>query len=127
MPDGPVTQPPGVSIDQIIAPLTSNMANAGDFSFEAIKALGSAVPMFVTNSGESLLELWLEPFGQDYWLLSGETVTVTSYGTWNDHPFETLHEPDRLTVWATSWFATVTDGNGAEVPGGRNRPPEANA
>ena len=64
MPDGPVTQPPGVSIDQIIAPLTSNMANAGDFSFEAIKALGSAVPMFVTNSGESLLELWLEPLGR---------------------------------------------------------------
>ncbi|MER7284039.1 hypothetical protein ABT369_57490 [Dactylosporangium sp. NPDC000244] len=99
------------------------MANAGDFSFEAIKAMGNAVPFLVTNRGETILELWLEPIGQDYWLLPGEIVTVTSYGTWSGHPFETLHEPGRLTVWATSCFATVSDEIGAEVPGGRNRPP----
>ena len=99
------------------------MASAGGFSFEAIQALGNPVPMRVTNDGESPLELLLEPCGRDYWLLRGETVTVTSHGAWTDHPFETVHEPDRLTVWATSWFATVCDGNGDEVPGGRNRPP----
>ncbi|WP_327003043.1 hypothetical protein OHA72_49510 [Dactylosporangium sp. NBC_01737] len=49
-PDEPVAPPPGLSIDQIIAPLTSNMANAGDFSFEAIKALGNAVPLPVRLS-----------------------------------------------------------------------------
>lgn len=98
------------------------MPDVRDFSFEGIKALGNPVPLRVQNGGEAPLELWLEPFGQDYWLLPGETVTVTSYGTWNDHPFETYYEPDRLTVWATSWFATVSDGNGDEVPGGRNRP-----
>jgi hypothetical protein len=126
-PGEPIISPQRIAIDHIMAPLRTNMPNAGDFSFEAIKALENPVPMIVTNGGESLLELWLEPFGQDYWLLPGETVTVTSYGSWNDHPFETLHEANRLTVWATSWFATVCDGNGDEVPGGRNRPPEANA
>ncbi|WP_217240908.1 hypothetical protein [Streptomyces sp. AC555_RSS877] len=65
--------------------------------------------MLVQNDGEGLLELWLEPFGQDYWLLPGEAVMVTSYGHWDDHPFETIHESDRITVWATSWFATVSD------------------
>ncbi|GAA1811510.1 hypothetical protein GCM10009682_36170 [Luedemannella flava] len=107
------------------APLTSNMAKLGDFSFESIKTLGNAVPMLVGNSGQALMELWLEPLARDYWLLPGQTVTVTSYGTWNDHPFKLHHEPNRLTVWATSWFATVTDGNGAEVPCGYNRPSES--
>jgi hypothetical protein len=126
VPDRRVPSPPPISVDQIMAPLRANMPNAGDFSFEAIKALGNPVPMTVSNSGESLLELWLEPFGQDYWLLPGETVTLTSYGRWTDRPFEIVHEPARLTIWATSFFATVCDGSGAEVPGGRNRPSEAN-
>ena len=63
-------------------------------------------------------------YAEDYWLLPGEAVTVTSYGVWNDHPFETVHEPNQLAVWVTSWFAAVTDG--AQVPFTYNRPPESN-
>ena len=47
---------------------------------------------------------------------------VTSYGHWDDHPFETVHEPDRIMVWATSYFATVSDSSGEEVPVGHQRP-----
>lgn len=106
-------------IDRIIAPLDANMPTAGDFGFEAIQRLGNPVPMLVQNDGDEQLQLWLEPFGQDYWLEPGESVYVTSYGTWNDHPFETIHEPGCLTVWATSWFATVSDRDGNEFPPGR--------
>ncbi|CCK29558.1 hypothetical protein BN159_5179 [Streptomyces davaonensis JCM 4913] len=109
------------AIERITAPLDANMPDAGDFGFEAIQRLGNPVPMLVQNDGEERLELWLEPFGQDYWLEPGEAVYVTSYGVWNDHPFETVHEPGRLTVWATSWFATVSDREGKEfLPGRRD-------
>ncbi|MFB6840343.1 hypothetical protein [Streptomyces sp. NPDC056361] len=107
---------------RMLEPLIDNMPGAGDFSHEAIQRLGNPVPMPVSNDGDALLELWLEPFGQDYWMRPGEVFTVTSYGSWNDHPFETYHEPGRLTVFATSFFATVSDADGDEVPGGHQRP-----
>jgi hypothetical protein len=113
---------PTTSIDQFVAPLKRNMPKAGDYSFESIRKLGNAVPLWVENSGDRLLELFLEPVGQDYWLLPGESVVVTSYGHWDGHPFEVAHEPDLITVWCTSWFATVTHRNGQEVPGAHQRP-----
>ncbi|MGW6207794.1 hypothetical protein ACWF9B_29675 [Streptomyces sp. NPDC055089] len=106
------------NIDRLIDPLKTNMDKAGDFGFEAIQQLGNPVPLLVQNDGKEHLQLWLEPFGQDYWLKPGEAAYVTSYGTWNDHPFETIHETDCLTVWATSWFATVSDLGGNEFPPG---------
>ncbi|MEU9287266.1 hypothetical protein AB0D57_21750 [Streptomyces sp. NPDC048275] len=115
-------RPERTPAERFIAPLKKNMQGAGDFSHEAIRKLGNPVPMLVQNDGTELLELWLEPFGQDYWLLPGEVVRVTSYGHWDDHPFHTIHEPDRMTVWATSWFATVSDSNGDEIPGAHRRP-----
>ncbi|MFD5057877.1 hypothetical protein [Streptomyces sp. NPDC058394] len=115
-------RPEPTPAERFIEPLRKNMPGAGDFSFEAIRKLGNPVPMLVQNDGDTLMELWLEPFGQDYWLMPGERVTVTSYGHWDDHPFEAIHEPDRITVWATSFFATVSDSNGAEVPAAHQRP-----
>ncbi|MFF6980538.1 hypothetical protein ACFZAV_23165 [Streptomyces sp. NPDC008343] len=109
-------------IARIVEPLNANMPKAADFGFEAIRRLGNPVPLLVQNDDEQL-QLWLEPFGQDYWLEPGEAVYVTSYGTWNDHPFETIHKPGHkpgcLSVWATSWFATVSDHDGNEFPPGR--------
>ncbi|MER7175505.1 hypothetical protein [Streptomyces mesophilus] len=111
--------PRRLDIERIIAPLETNMPEAGDLGFEAIRRLGNPAPMLVQNGGKEQLQLWLEPCGQDYWLEPGEAVYVTSYGVWSDHPFETIHEPDCLTVWATSWFATVSDLEGNEFPPGR--------
>lgn len=108
-------------LDRTMEPLKTNMPEAGDFGFEAIRRLGNPVPMLVRNDGTEPLRLWLEPFGQDYWLDPGESVYVTSYGAWNDHPFETVHEPGCLTVWATSFFATVSDRDGNEFPPGPRR------
>ncbi|MCX5198618.1 hypothetical protein OOK31_32830 [Streptomyces sp. NBC_00249] len=108
----------------VVDALQRNMPGAGDFSFEGIQQLGNPVPMPVSNGGTELLELWLEPFGQDYWLQPGERFTVTSYGEWTGSPFETVHEPGRIQVWAASFFATVSFDDGTEVPGGHQRPRE---
>ncbi|MDA5286573.1 hypothetical protein [Streptomyces sp. Isolate_45] len=107
----------------ITAPLRANMDRlGGDFSDENIRTLGNHVPMLLQNGGTELLELWLEPVGQDYWLSPGETVIVTSYGSWSDHPFETYHEPECVQVWVSSCFATVTFPDGTEVPPAHRRP-----
>ncbi|MFC4038665.1 hypothetical protein ACFO1B_09570 [Dactylosporangium siamense] len=95
----------------------------GGFSFAALKAMGNPMPLLVQNDGDALLELFLEPFGQDYLLHPGEAVTVTSYGRWDRYPFETIHEPNRITILATSCFATVSDAGGNEVPPANRRPP----
>ncbi|NUS13264.1 MAG: hypothetical protein HOY69_17985 [Streptomyces sp.] len=110
---------PRADIERVIDPLRANMPEAGDPGFQAIRTMGNPVPLLVKNDGKELLQLWLEPFGQDYWLNPGEEVYVTSYGTWNDLPFEVVHEADCITVWATSWFATVSDRDGEEFPPGR--------
>ncbi|MET9606315.1 hypothetical protein ABZZ17_14755 [Streptomyces sp. NPDC006512] len=114
-----------LDLTKITATLGRNMDRLdGDFGAEAIRTLGNPVPMLVENSGTELLELWLEPFGQDYWLRPGEAFLVTSYGSWDDRPFEIAHEPDRIQIWASSCFATVTFRDGTEVPGGHQRPRE---
>ncbi|MFE3559698.1 hypothetical protein ACFXKW_33300 [Streptomyces sp. NPDC059193] len=112
-----------LTLARVTEPLAENMsAIDGDFSMEGIQRLGNPVPMLVENSGDELLELWLEPFGQDYWLRPGEQFTVTSYGTWHDRPFELAHDPGQIRIWACSCFATVTFPDGTEVPGGHQRP-----
>ncbi|MFF4350233.1 hypothetical protein [Streptomyces sp. NPDC001530] len=69
------------------------------------RAANEAVPLLVKNSGEARLQLWLEPFGQGYWLKPGEAMCVTLYGNWNDYPFATIHETDCLTVPARTTHA----------------------
>ncbi|MEV4560064.1 hypothetical protein AB0K51_24155 [Kitasatospora sp. NPDC049285] len=106
----------GLTIDQFMAPLRANMPRAGDFGRAGIEALGNPVPMMVINEGGEPLELFVEPMARAYRLQPGEQVMVTSYGEWADYPFETVHEPGRLTVWVVSWFGTVTYRDGREVP-----------
>ncbi|MFD8147082.1 hypothetical protein [Streptomyces sp. NPDC059708] len=115
-----------LSMADITTPLTRNMeALEGDFSDEGIRSLGNPVPILVGNDREELLELFLEPVGQDYWLLPGENVIVTSYGTWSGRPFEVSYQQDCVQVWVSSCFATVTYPDGTEVPAAVNRPPGA--
>ena len=98
------------------------MPRAGDVSDDAIGKLGNPAPIRVRNNGRTLLELWLEPYGQDYWLQPGEAVIVISYGQSHEYPFHVEHEPDRITIWATTFHAKVTDSAGNEVPGAHQRP-----
>ncbi len=63
-----------------------DMPRAGDVSDDAIGKLGNPVPILVRNNGGTLLELWLEPYGQDYWLQPGEAVIVISYGPSHEYP-----------------------------------------
>ncbi|MEU1407198.1 hypothetical protein ABZ471_33465 [Streptomyces sp. NPDC005728] len=67
-------------IDRIVDPLKTNMPQAGDLGFEAIQQLGNPVPLLVQNDGKEHVQLWLEPFGQDYWLKPGRLCTSPRTG-----------------------------------------------
>jgi hypothetical protein len=114
--DGQADSPDTTGFDRFIASLTINLPHAGDHSFEAITALGNAVPLRLHNDGPGPLVVWLEPKAAEYRLAPGSFIMITSHGHWTGQPFQIHHEPGLITVWATSWFATVTDGYGNEVP-----------
>lgn len=93
---------------------------AAGWDFSALEVSGR---MPVTNCGEKLTELTLEPLGEDYWLKPGETFIVTSYGDHGlGHPFEVQYWPDSVSVWCTSWFGTVSDDDGNQLSAGHQRP-----
>ena len=76
----------------------------------------------VTNSGEELLELTLEPYGSDHWMRPGETFVVWALTAEDVGLFEVAHEPGAITVWAPS-HAFVGDEDGNEIDCGHHRPP----
>jgi hypothetical protein len=93
---------------------------AAGWDFSALEVSGR---MPVTNCGDKLTELTLEPLGEDYWLKPGETFIVTSYGDHGlGHPFEVQYWPDSISVWCTSWFGTVSDDDGNQLSAGHQRP-----
>ncbi|CAN3982810.1 hypothetical protein [Kitasatospora purpeofusca] len=100
--------------------MTEERADAGGWDFSALEVTGR-IPL--TNRGEGLLELTLEPLGEDYWMRPGETFIVTSYGDYGPgHPFEVQYWPDSVSVWCTSWFGTVSDDEGNQLSHGHQRP-----
>ncbi|MFI9242857.1 hypothetical protein ACIGXF_09710 [Streptomyces sp. NPDC053086] len=87
----------------------------------------------VSNEGEDLLELTLEPYGSDHWLLPGETFIVWTVGSpgeehlWSGtalghEPFEVDHRPGSVTVHINSSIGYVTDVHGNEIDCGHRRP-----
>ncbi|WP_346164254.1 hypothetical protein [Streptomyces bangladeshensis] len=87
----------------------------------------------VRNDGDDLLELVLEPYGSDHWLLPGETFVVWTIGSpgaerpWSgttrgNEPFEVDHAPGSVTVHINGSLGYVTDTDGNEIECGRCRP-----
>lgn len=75
----------------------------------------------VCNSGAELLELVLEPYGSDHWLLPGETFVVWTLEPAGDEILEIEHAPGTVTVHSeVSAYVGDTDGN--EIECGHNRP-----
>ncbi|MFI2610597.1 hypothetical protein [Kitasatospora sp. NPDC018619] len=100
--------------------MSQESQDAAAWDFSALEVTGR---MPVTNRGEGLVELTLEPLGEDYWMRPGETFIVTSYGDYGSgHPFEVQYWPDSVSVWCTSWFGTVSDDEGNQLSSGHQRP-----
>ncbi|MFD4672132.1 hypothetical protein ACFWNN_20535 [Lentzea sp. NPDC058450] len=86
----------------------------------------------VCNEGEELLELTLEPYGSDHWLLPGETFVVWTFGftsgrmwsgtTRGNEPFEVDYGSGAITVHANGSVSYVTDVDGNEIECGHRRP-----
>lgn len=62
----------------------------------------------VSNETESVLCLWVEPWGTDYWMRPGEELTVVTEAPSEESPFNIVVHGQGITVW-------VNSGNDAEV------------
>jgi hypothetical protein len=79
----------------------------------------------VQNSGPEPLEMILELYGRDYWLMPGESVVVVTVGkagpwpwpgtTWPNEPFEVEYFPDMVRVHFNGDMAWVEDAEGREI------------
>ncbi len=93
---------------------------------------GPVARLRVENSSDQLLELVVEPEGNDHWLLPGETFVVTTVGSrdadpWAgntiDHePFEVQYYSRSVTVHADGRWGYVSDVAGNEIECGHRRP-----
>ncbi len=89
----------------------------------------------VQNNGEELLELILEPYGRDHWLLPVETFVVWTFGsldgvpwsgtTYGNEPFEVDYRPGSVTVHFNGSHGYVADVYGTEIECGHRRPSNA--
>ncbi len=87
----------------------------------------------VHNRGGELLELSLEPYGEDYWLRPGETFVVTTTGVSGPEPWIGTtypHEPFEVDYYGANWLVVhfngdqgwVTDHSGERLCCAHQRP-----
>lgn len=89
----------------------------------------------VQNDGEDLLELILEPYGSDHWLVPGETFVVWTFGspdgapwsgtTHGNEPFQVDYRSGSVTVHSNGSHCYVADVEGTEIECGHRRPTTA--
>jgi hypothetical protein len=76
----------------------------------------------VSNETDSLLALWVEPWGTDHWMRPGEELTVVTEAS-EDSGFNVVVHDQGITVWVESArSALVLTKNGNEAPCGYQRP-----
>ncbi|MDX3694639.1 hypothetical protein PV726_30760 [Streptomyces europaeiscabiei] len=77
----------------------------------------------VSNETESMLCLWVEPWGTDHWMRPGEKLSVVTESDPEESPFNVVVHAQGITVWVNSANdAEVVDKNGGLVPCGHQRP-----
>ncbi|MFJ3842275.1 hypothetical protein ACIPY6_43295 [Streptomyces sp. NPDC090054] len=85
----------------------------------------------VENGGDESLCLFIEPYGEDYWLKPGEVFTVAPEVEGIDVWFSTVVWKGGITVWPYEdgdpvkivMEYTVSDANGTRLECGHQRPP----
>ncbi|MFJ5117967.1 hypothetical protein [Kitasatospora sp. NPDC088548] len=83
----------------------------------------------LSNDTEKTLGIWVEPWGEDYWMKPNEKFTIvtdTPKDTDPDEaPFEVVFHDQGASVWANIGYQpTVYDHSGNEVDCGHQRPVE---
>ena len=79
----------------------------------------------VSNYHTELLQLFLEPWGEDYYLQAGATFEVVAEGTEDNFHFTvTLPNSEMVTVWVDGTFSDISvQHEGTALVCGHNRPP----
>ncbi|MGA5816841.1 hypothetical protein ACPC54_03095 [Kitasatospora sp. NPDC094028] len=80
---------------------------------------GGTARLLITNDGEAPLELTVEPWADTYQLQRQQTCVVVTHsqtadGSWSgtqrgDEPFQVVHRPDSVTVWANGQCFHLAD------------------
>ncbi|MEV7682151.1 hypothetical protein AB0O64_26910 [Streptomyces sp. NPDC088341] len=86
----------------------------------------------VENAGDGDLCLFIEPYGEDYWLKPGEVFTVAPDVGGIDVRFSASVWPEGITVWLYEngdphkvvLEYTVADADGTPLECGHQRPPK---
>jgi hypothetical protein len=94
---------------------------------------GPEVRLGITNCGTEMMEIALEPWGEDYWLKPDESITIIAIGradgipawpgnTKTNAPFDINSYPDLMAVYCNGAGAWVVDDDGNELESGYQRP-----
>ncbi|MFJ3966115.1 hypothetical protein [Streptomyces sp. NPDC090036] len=83
----------------------------------------------LSNDTKKTLGIWVEPWGEDYWMKSKEKFTIVTDtpkdSDPDEEPFEVVFHDQGASVWVnTGYEATVYDHSGNEVDCGHQRPIE---
>ncbi|BAG17219.1 hypothetical protein SGR_390 [Streptomyces griseus subsp. griseus NBRC 13350] len=86
----------------------------------------------VENMGDDDLWIFVEPYGEDYWLKPGDVFTVAPEVEGIDVWFSTAVCPEGITVWLYEdgdptkvvLKYTVSDADGTRLECGHQRPPK---
>ncbi|MFD4535809.1 hypothetical protein ACFWNL_36665 [Kitasatospora sp. NPDC058397] len=83
----------------------------------------------LSNDTEKTFGIWVEPWGEDYWMKPKEKFTIvtdTPKDTDSDEtPFEVVFHDQGASVWVNiGYAATVYDHSGNELDCGHQRPVE---
>ncbi|MFJ7278452.1 hypothetical protein [Kitasatospora sp. NPDC098663] len=83
----------------------------------------------LNNDNEKILGIWVEPWGEDYWMNPKEQFTITTEtpeGVHSDEaPFEVVFHDQGVSLYVNIGYeAVVTDQSGSELGCGHQRPLE---
>ncbi|MFA7766357.1 hypothetical protein [Streptomyces sp. NRRL S-448] len=83
----------------------------------------------LSNDTKKTLGIWVEPWGEDYWMNPEEKFTIVTDtpkdADPDEEPFEVVFHDQGASVWVnTGYEATVHDHSGNEVDCGHQRPIE---
>ncbi|SPF07421.1 hypothetical protein SMA5143A_8278 [Streptomyces sp. MA5143a] len=80
----------------------------------------------VSNETDSMLCLWVEPWGTDHWMRPGEEFSVVTETGPEESPFNVVVHAQGITVWVNSANSSeVFDKKGNPAPCGHQRPANA--
>jgi hypothetical protein len=97
---------------------------------------GRTARLVLSNGGETLLELTVEPWADVLHILPKQTCVVVTHspaedGSWpgtrrGDEPFQVDHRPDSVTVWANGHCFHLSDTQGNAIYAADGQCPDQN-